>query len=386
MFFQDAVGNDRFAYVTPGGVIAGDPGQYVQPGSAFEGLAKTAIVGEVLRKLYTYSAQVPVGGLLVFEFPNIDFPTRTLCRTVSTDSHVAIGVGLPDALFADQMIDAEYRITNTGAATITVFLADDVATRTPIRYHADHVAARPTIAVGATAVVTISYRPGLAVLRVNPVAATVNRRAQPTLINSLTQGAAENVTMPNLVAGDMILAFDMRSDVATTPTLRVNFLNLSSSIAFTITSPTNIMTGRMSYKFIAAGEESTPIPFPASNPIARCVLQHWRNVDLTAPFIAAAVVTDSTTTGDIPALALAEPGIVTVGIAGRRWSVAAGAYVLPSYYTDDGQHVTTTDAPFVKTGYTGNRFSTPAETFLAAAASPPPYTGVMIAALRGKAI
>lgn len=377
-YFQDLVGNANFAKISPAGVIEGDPAQYVAPGTVFEHLAKTAIVGDVGRKALVYTEQVPVGGLVLFEFPTAAAPTRTLRRTVSTASHLVFGVGIPDVLFQDQEIDIGYLVTNTSGAAISIYIADQVSTRTPIRFHADHSAARPTIPAGATYAVEILYRPSGAILRVGPPPASSGRKEQPTHIASYNQGAAANVTIPNLAVGDLVLAHDMRINSATEPTLRTGFTSLA-----TFTIPTTIMAGRLSYKFIGAGETGAAIPFPPSNPISRAILQHWRGVALAGGIVGAAAAAGSTNPGTIPACVATEPCVVVLGIAGRRYIDTA--WGLPANFEPAGLDAGAVEGTVMVGGKSQTRFGTPADTFVSYGSSLP-YWGSFVCGLIGKAI
>lgn len=70
-----------------------------------------------------------------------------------------LGLTPPAGLVTGRRVVFHLLVTNTSGGAITLFLADAATGRVPLYYHADHSAARPTVAAGATDLIEVTYLP-----------------------------------------------------------------------------------------------------------------------------------------------------------------------------------------------------------------------------------
>lgn len=351
--WQSRIRPGRAARTNSSGQIADMEEIELPSATPYDALGGTSLVlgsGSALAQAQVPSDLPLVDGLALLTWPSEASPATPLVRTLDAAASFVLALAQPTGLVVGRRVVFHLLVTNTGGGPSTLFLGDAAAGRVPLYYHADHNAARPTIAAGATDLIEVTYLPDpeRAIVRKVPISGAFRRR-RPTLIGTATPGPAENYTFPGQITGDLLVAWDFRNGVTNASALRTGFTQLETA------GQAAEFAMRVSYRLAAATAEI--IPFPASNAITRCVIQCWRDVD-PSPIIASAQVSGIGAGGTIPAVAAAEPGLSIVGICGRQLAGALN-WLLPAAYADAGANVSA-NASLIRLGMAADRIGTPA--------------------------
>lgn len=355
--FQSLVPPGQVARTTPAGQIGGYEGIELSPARIYDALGGAGLVlgtGSALAR-----AQVPgdlalVDGLALLAFPSEGAPETPLVRALSSAASIMLGLSQPTGLVTGRRTVFHLLVANTGGSAITLFLADAAAGRVPLHYHADHNAARPTIAAGATDLFEVAYLPAPERAIVRKVgASTTFRRTRPTLIGTAMPAPAADTTIAGQIAGDLLLSWDFRNAVTNQSALRTGFTALQQ------VGVTSEFAMRVAYRVAAANGET--IPFPASNAPTRSLIQCWRGVDGASPIIGSAQAAGVGIAGDITTVAASEPGLAIIGLCGRNYSGATN-WLLPSGYGASGDNINP-GGTFIRTGVHPDMIGIPAGAF-----------------------
>lgn len=356
-----AVGAGRIAGANGGGtdVEGFDRVEYRQAtiwewATAAVGLAET---GSAEARSRVYTTLEPVAGYALLALPTPASPELTLARIIDTAGSVVLGVAAPHASLATRRLRVALAVRNTGGAVITLHLADQAADLIPTYWHADHAAARPTVAPGATDYFEVAIEAGVAIIR--KLARTpAFRRRRPTFIDFRAHTSAGGDVVFNTpgleqAVGDLMLAADFRS-TTTKPGLRAGFSNLPSG-AFIPEFSTNI-GGRVSFRIATAATET--IGPPTSNVGSRNAIGLFRGVDPVTPFLGTPVWAGGAGSFPIPAQAVDGPALILAGFLGVNWG-STPHNELPAPFAFLYGHVVAGDGPVLKLGAAPRALSTP---------------------------
>lgn len=343
--WQSRVTPGQIGRTTPDGRLEGIEPIELAPARIYDALGSAELVlgtGSAL-----VAAQVPsdlalVDGLALLAFPSEASPNTPLVRTLSAAASFMLGLAQPTGLVTGRRTVFHLLVTNTGAGAITLFLADAALGRAPLYYHADHAAARPTIAAGATDLIEVTYLPApeRAIVRKVPISSAF-RRTRPVLIGVAMPAASETYTFAGQLAGDYLVAFDFRTAATNQAALREGF------VAIQQTGVASEFALRLSGRLTTAGAEV--IPFPATNPITRCLILCLRGVDAVTPVLGSASVSGTGIDATIPAVAASEPGLALLGICGRNNSGVL-TWQMPPSYSSAGINTGNAGSTLVKAG------------------------------------
>ena len=329
--WQSRVLPGQIGRTTPEGGLEGIEGIELSPARIYDALGGAGLVlgtGSALARAQVPGDLVLVDGLALLAFPSEAAPETPLVHALSSATSIMLGLSQPTGLMTGRRVLFHVLVTNTGGSAITLFLADTAAGRVPLYYHADHNAARPTIAAGATELFEVTYLPSpeRAILRKAPFS-TAFRRGRPTLIGTALPAPAATATIAGQLAGDLLISWDFRVAATNQSALRTGFTALQQA------GVASEFALRAAYRIATADGET--IPAPASNAPTRSLIQCLRGVDGASPIIGSAQSAGVGIAATIPEVAASEPGLAVLGICGRNNSGALN-WGFPAGYSNAG--------------------------------------------------